>query len=91
MLIIFYALELRGLIILVRKPWWFTTAMLMAKKNVHSSSNKAVSHARFPLGELTRRRRELKETYLSKNAELKDLQKDVQKISKRVCMTSIME
>ena len=65
-------------------------AMLMAKRNVRSSSNKAVSRARFPLGELARRR-ELKETYLCKNAELKDLQKDVQKISKRVCMTSIME
>ena len=82
---------MRGLTILLHKPWWFKTAMSMAKKNVRSSSNKAVSRARFPLGELARRRRELTEKYLSKNAELKDLQKDVQKISKRVCMTSIME
>ena len=56
--------------------------MLMVKKDVRSSSNKAVSRARFPLGELARRR-ELKETYLSKNAELKDLQKDVQKDIKK--------
>lgn len=56
------------------------------KSNCRASSNKAVARIRFPLGELAKRRKELKEKFLGQNAKLKNLQKDAQKISKRVCM-----
>lgn len=59
------------------------------KSNGRASSNKAVSRIRFPLGELANRRKELKEKYLAQNSKLKDLQKDVQKRSKKVCKFNI--
>ena len=48
------------------------------------SSYLAASHKRFPLGELARKRKELKEKFLGQNATLRELQKDTQKLSKRV-------
>ena len=59
-------------------------------------TNKAASWKRFPIGELARQRKLLKENYLESDAkraklqkELNIVQKDVTKISKRVSKSSL--
>lgn len=56
------------------------------------STNKASSRKRFPLGGLAQQRKILKDNYVAQNAkvveltnDLKNVEKDVEKISKRVC------
>ena len=53
----------------------------MGKK---TSSNKAAARKRFPIGELAKKRQELKETFLAKNADLQIAQNNIEKVSKRV-------
>ena len=68
----------------VLEPWnRALRAKVMGKRK---ASNKAVSFKRFPIGELAERRRELKEKYLAENATLQVLQKDLEKVSKRVSL-----
>jgi hypothetical protein len=52
------------------------------------SSNKAAARKRFPVGELSRKRQELKEIFLAKNASLEVVKKDIDKVSKRVSTES---
>lgn len=51
------------------------------------SSTKAVSWKRFPIGELAKKRKELKEKCLAENSTLQVVQKNIQKLSKRVSLT----
>lgn len=54
---------------------------------------KSVSKDRFPLGELAKERKKLNDEYVSKNAtivqlknDLKQVDKDIEKTTKRVCI-----
>ncbi|CAB3987882.1 Hypothetical predicted protein [Paramuricea clavata] len=53
----------------------------MGKKK---SSNKEAARKRFPVGEHSSKRQELKEIFLAKNASLKVAKKDIDKLSKRI-------
>ncbi|CAB4036361.1 Hypothetical predicted protein, partial [Paramuricea clavata] len=53
----------------------------MGKKK---SSNKAAARKRFPVGELSRKRQELKKLFLAKNASLQVAKKDIDNVSKRI-------
>jgi hypothetical protein len=68
----------------VLEPWnRAVRAKLMGKRK---ASDKAVSLKRFPIGELAKRRKELKEKYLAENATLQVVKKELEKVSKRVSL-----
>ena len=54
------------------------------------SSNKTAANQRFPIGELSKKRRELKELFLAKNADLQVAKNDIEKVSKRVSIAFIL-
>jgi hypothetical protein len=51
-----------------------------------SRSAKSTQQRRFPVGELARQKRELKESYLSKSKELNALRKKNNRIKEKVCV-----
>ena len=54
------------------------------------SSSKTAAKKRFPIGELSKKRRELKELFLAKNADLQVAKNDIEKVSKRVSIAFIL-
>ena len=55
-------------------------------RRASNRSAKSTQYSRFPVGELARRKRELRESYLSKSKELNALRKKNSRIKEKVCM-----